>query len=226
MFLILPHRLLEPVKMRQAILHGCCSWCTRMGFIGSLGPRYCITVCLYVYVCVWLLCSSVFTCGVFWVLCASYVGLLSIAPHPFMNTQVVCLAAAARMACSYLKVCSNGLIPTRLLVDALRFLKKSGLLNILLFCKLKLLWSYGIISFWYVYWIVDLSYGLPWSYVLMFLCSVACYPGRLMLGGSMTGAEEAHLSGVGNTIRMVMHHFIELKRCPVAKEVAFRKARL
>jgi len=57
-----------------------------------------------------------------------------------MNTQVVCLAAAAaRMACSYLKVCSNGLLPTRLLVDALRFLKKSGLLNILLFCKLKLL---------------------------------------------------------------------------------------
>jgi hypothetical protein len=47
-----------------------------------------------------------------------------------------------------------------------------------------------------------------------------------MLGSSMTGAEEAHLSGVGNTIRMVMHHFIELKRCPSAKEVAFRKARL
>jgi hypothetical protein len=56
-----------------------------------------------------------------------------------MNTQVVCLAAAARMACSYVKVCSNGLLPTKLLVDALRFLKKSGLLSILLFCKLKLL---------------------------------------------------------------------------------------
>jgi len=164
MFLILPHRLLEAAEERPAMLHGCCSWCTRMGFIGGLGPRYCI------YVCVWLLCSSVFTCGVFWVLCESYVGLLSIAPHPFMNTQVVCLAAAARMACSYLKVCSNGLLPTKLLVDALRFLKKSGLLNILLFCKLKLLWSYGIISFWYVSWIVDLSYGLPLSYVLMFLC--------------------------------------------------------
>jgi hypothetical protein len=47
-----------------------------------------------------------------------------------------------------------------------------------------------------------------------------------MLGGNMTGAEEAHLSGVGNTIRMVMHHFIELKKCPTAKQVAFRKARL
>ena len=47
-----------------------------------------------------------------------------------------------------------------------------------------------------------------------------------MVGRSLIGADEAHLSGVGNTIRMVMHHFIELKRCPVAKEVAFRKARL
>ena len=47
-----------------------------------------------------------------------------------------------------------------------------------------------------------------------------------MLGACMFGGEEAHLSGVGNTIRMVMHHFIELKRCPAAKEVAYRKVRL
>ena len=46
-----------------------------------------------------------------------------------------------------------------------------------------------------------------------------------MLGISI-GAEEAHLSGVGNTIRMVMHDFIELNRCSFAKQVAFRKARL
>jgi hypothetical protein len=58
-----------------------------------------------------------------------------------MNTQVVCLAAAVRMAASYAKVCRNGLIPTKRLVDALRFLKKSGLLNILLYCKLKLLYD-------------------------------------------------------------------------------------
>jgi hypothetical protein len=169
MFLILPHRLLQPMQGRPAILHGCCSWCIRMGFIGSLGPRYCIYVCLYVYVCVWLLCSSVFTCGVFWVLCEPYVGLLSIAPHPFMNTQVVCLAAAARMACCYLKVCKNGLIPAKLLVDALRFLKKSGLLSILWPCKLKVLWAYGFLGFWYVCWLVE------WSYGLMVLCSGGRY---------------------------------------------------
>ena len=62
------------------------------------------------------------------------------------------------------------------------------------------------------------------SYVLV--CSVAYYPGHLMLGSCLTGAEEAHLSGVGNTIRMVMSHFIELKRCSVAKEIAYRKVRL
>ena len=85
------------------------------------------------------------------------------------------MAAAVHMACSYLTVCSNGLLPTKLLVDALRFLQKSG---------------------------------------------------HLMLGVCLTGAEEAHLSGVGNTIRMVMSHFIELKRCAVTKEIAFRKVRL
>jgi hypothetical protein len=54
-----------------------------------------------------------------------------------MNTQVACLAAAVNMASSYLKVCSNGLLPTKKLVDALRFLHKSGLLNILLFASLS-----------------------------------------------------------------------------------------
>ncbi len=49
------------------------------------------------------------------------------------------MASLARIASSYVKVCKNGLLPTKLLVDALRFLSKSGLLNILLFCKLKLL---------------------------------------------------------------------------------------
>ncbi len=62
------------------------------------------------------------------------------------------------------------------------------------------------------------------SYVL--LCSVAYYPGHLMVGAFLPGAEEAHLTGVGNTIRMVMHHFIGLKRCAVTKEIAFRKVRL
>ena len=62
------------------------------------------------------------------------------------------------------------------------------------------------------------------SYVLV--CSVAYYPGQLVLGFCMVGAEEAHLSGVGDTIRMLMHHFRELKKCPAAKVVAFRKVRL
>ena len=47
-----------------------------------------------------------------------------------------------------------------------------------------------------------------------------------MVGAFLPGAVEAHLTGVGNTIRMVMHHFIGLKRCAVTKEIAFRKVRL
>lgn len=43
------------------------------------------------------------------------------------------------MAKSFVKVCPNGLIPAAKLVDALRYLKKAGLLNISLFCKLELL---------------------------------------------------------------------------------------
>jgi hypothetical protein len=50
--------------------------------------------------------------------------------------------------------------------------------------------------------------------------------GQLAVGEISTAAtREAHIIGVGNTIRMVMHHFIELKRCEHAKQVAFRKAR-
>ena len=79
---------------------------------------------------------------------------------------------------------------------------------------------------WYYKFLICLlnSRLVLWSYVLV--CSVAYDPGQLMLGACMFGGEEAHLSGVGNTIRMVMHHFIELKKCPAAKEVAYRKARL
>ena len=56
-----------------------------------------------------------------------------------MNTQVECLAAAeaVNMASAYLKVCNNGLLPTKKLVDALRFLHTAGLLNILLFASLS-----------------------------------------------------------------------------------------
>ena len=79
---------------------------------------------------------------------------------------------------------------------------------------------------------LEKSICLMGFHCLMFLCScvlvcsVAYYPGHLMVGGFLPGTEEAHLSGVGNTIRMVMSHFIELKRCSVAKEIAFRKVRL
>ena len=54
----------------------------------------------------------------------------------------------------------------------------------------------------------------------MLLCS-----GQLVIGVTSAGTREAHLSGVGNTIRMVMGHFVELKRCRHTKQVAFRKAR-
>ena len=62
---------------------------------------------------------------------------------------------------------------------------------------------------------------------LMLLLSHALMcSGQLAVGEISTAAtREAHIIGVGNTIRMVMRHFIELKRCEHAKQVAFRKAR-
>ena len=54
----------------------------------------------------------------------------------------------------------------------------------------------------------------------MLLCS-----GQLLIGDFTPGTLEAQLSSVGNTIRMVMGHFVELKRCRHTKQVAFRKAR-
>ena len=50
-------------------------------------------------------------------------------------------------------------------------------------------------------------------------------PGLLFLGCDGV-SEEAHLSAVGNAIRMVLAHFVELKRCPAARQIAFRKAGL
>ena len=76
--------------------------------------------------------------------------------------------------------------------------------------------------------IVSCSGGrLMWSYVLvayglMFLWLTA--PGRLLLGCSNI-VEDAHITAVGNVIRMVCHHFLELRKCPAAKSVAFRKVR-
>ena len=61
---------------------------------------------------------------------------------------------------------------------------------------------------------------------LMLLLSHALMcSGQLAVGEISILTREAHIIGVGNTIRMVMHHFIELKRCEHAKQVAFRKAR-
>ena len=61
---------------------------------------------------------------------------------------------------------------------------------------------------------------------LMLLLSHALMcSGQLAVGEISTGTREAHIIGVGNTIRMVMRHFIDLKRCEHAKQVAFRKAR-
>ena len=85
---------------------------------------------------IYLLCSSAFTLFLLCVLCASDVGLLRIVRATFFyaRTQIPALAALAKIAAEYVKVAPNGLIPTKLLIDALRFLKRSGLLNILLFC--------------------------------------------------------------------------------------------
>ena len=142
MFLILTHRLLQPVRAPHTMLHGWWRWWPRMVCIGILRTRYCI------YVCVWLLCSSVFNGFLSYCVCVLCCWSSEYcAPHPWMNTQVTCLAATAQMAGSYLKVCPNGLLPTSKLVDAMKFLKKAGLLNISLFCKLELLWSYVLMYF-------------------------------------------------------------------------------
>jgi hypothetical protein len=61
---------------------------------------------------------------------------------------------------------------------------------------------------------------------LMLLLSHALMcSGQLAVGVIPSATREAHIIGVGNTIRMVMGHFIILKKCRFAKEVAFRKAR-
>jgi hypothetical protein len=62
---------------------------------------------------------------------------------------------------------------------------------------------------------------------LMLLLSHALMcSGQLAVGEIQTATtREAHIIGVGNTIRMVMHHFIILKKCRFAKDIAFRKAR-
>ena len=57
------------------------------------------------------------------------------------------LAPLAQMAQSYVKVCKNGLIPAKLHVDALRFLKKEGLLSSLWSYELMVLWAYGLMGF-------------------------------------------------------------------------------
>ena len=68
-----------------------------------------------------------------------------------------------------------------------------------------------------------------WSYVLVAYGLMLWWLtglGQLVIGNNAIISDEAHLSGVGNSIRMVMSHFIELKKCADAKSVAFRKARL
>ena len=71
-----------------------------------------------------------------YVFCASDVGLLRIVRATFFyaRTQIPALAALAKIAAEYVKVAPNGLTPTKLLIDAVRFLTKTGLLNILLVC--------------------------------------------------------------------------------------------
>ena len=47
-----------------------------------------------------------------------------------------------------------------------------------------------------------------------------------MVMSHFKGVDNAHITGVGNCIRMVMSHFIALKKCGEARRVAFRKASL
>ena len=56
-----------------------------------------------------------------YVFCASDVGLLCIVRATFFyaRTQIPALAALAKIAAEYVKVAPNGLIPTKLLIDAL-----------------------------------------------------------------------------------------------------------
>ena len=97
---------------------------------------------------IYLLCSSAFTLFLLCVLCASDVGLLRIVRATFFyaRTQMPALGGLKKIAKEFAKVAPNGLLPVKLLIDALRFLKKTGLLNILLFCMLieALLGSYGL----------------------------------------------------------------------------------
>ena len=93
------------------------------------------------------------------------------------------------------------------------------------------LWSYGLVADLLSNSLVVLCSVVAslWSYVLVVMvlcCGVYIIdPGQLVTGHSYV-SEDAHLAGIGNTIRMVMSHYIELKRCEVAKTVAFRKASL
>ena len=152
--------------------------------------------------------------GFFWILCASYVGLLNIARHSFMHNKVFILAALTRVASSYLRVCRDGIIPAGTLLIALKSLSDAGLSNILLLCAglHRLLLYYGII------WASDMFL------TSLFLCPFAHGPGKLLLGSSGLLRAEDHLSLIGKTIRMVLSNFTNLKRCPHRKELAFSKA--
>ena len=216
----------------QPLSGGWWNWFHNMIFIRPLRTRCYTYMEVYIYLYMWMwksifcvLLSSHCFCYVF---CASDVGLLRIVRATFFyaRTQIPALAALAKIAAEYVKVAPNGLIPTKLLIDALRFLKRSGLLNILLFCMFieALLWSYGLhtwASVWYLFWIVD---GLLFSCSCV-LCPICC-PGRLQLGATGIGGEEAQYSAIGTVIRMVMSHYRTLKKCFHLKQVSTRKARL
>ena len=107
------------------MLRLCWHWCARNSSIGRVRTRCCIYIYIYIYICMCLpiLCSYVLL---------MLIGICSHAlmTHPLWWTQVNALAALKPMALAFLQVCCNGLIPSRLLVDALRHGVEAGLLNI------------------------------------------------------------------------------------------------
>ena len=89
-------------------------------------------------------------------------------------------------------------------------------------CLHKLLWYYGIMVLWYYIWGSDLFLNS------LFLCSVAHGPGKLVLGDDniCNNSNVCGVVEVSKMIRMVMGHFMNLKRCPQSEKLAFGQARL
>jgi len=157
--------------------------------------------------------------GFFHIVCASYVvGLLSIlCPTPLdehTGNLFGCYCSDGQKFCEGVPQWSHSSIKACGCLEALEESRSVEYLIVLQAGALMILCSY-VFS--------HVCINVLCSYVLV--CSVAYYPGLLRLGAISLGSEEAQYSAIGNTIRMVMSKFIDLKKCQNAKQVAFRKVR-